>query len=507
MVSSFYELLIVRGRVIDPENSVDAEVNVGISSGRIAYLGEETPAAHSVIDAAGKIVAPGFIDLHSHAQNLAGHRLQALDGVTTSLELESGAAPLLKSYEWAATDGRPLHYGYSAGWLYSRAIIKERLDTEAVSALPPLPLDVFSAIQDGQRWREPATAKELKQIIALVEEQLQAGALGIGMLLGYAPNTSSEELHAMGELAARYQVPIFVHMRWGVTVAGHTPTEAVEELIDLSQRSGAQVHLCHFASSNASTVAESSSLITQAQAEGLPFTTESYPFGMASTVIGAEFLAPEVLKMTDTPADIITYLKTGEEVADYKRLRQLRATDPGGLCLIRYYDERSPAQLEELKQALTLRGAAFASDAMVIQKLDQNDTDSEIDLDQWPLPADDIAVHPRSTSCFVRALAWLHRDTGMLSLSEVIERSTAVPARILRSSVPVMKDKGHIGVGADADVLVFDLDRLRPNTSFSPVIPSKGIDHVIVAGTEVVRDGELLLEKAPGRPLLRRTSP
>lgn len=498
MPDQAHDLLIAGARVIDPDNGVDAQLNIGISEGKIAYVGHAVPDAISVIEAEGKIVAPGFIDLHSHAQDLAGHRLQALDGVTTSLELEGGAAPVLKSYQWSRDEGRPLHFGYSAGWLYSRAIVKEQLDDEAIEALPALPLDTFSAIQGGQSWGEPATADELEKIIGLVEEQLEAGAVGIGVLLGYAPRTSAEELQALGELAHRRRVPLFVHMRWGAKVPDHTPVEAVTELIELSRSTGARVHLCHFASSNASSVEESSLQIAQAQSEGLPITTESYPFGLASTVIGAEFLAPEALESTGTPASIVTYLKTGEEVSSYARLGELRSEDPGGLCLIRYYDEREPAQLEELKKAVSLHGAAFASDAMVVQPLNGAAENSRTDMNQWPLPAEGITVHPRTTSCYVRALAWLHRDTGTLSLHDVIERSSALPARILREAVPVMEHKGHLAVGADADVVVFDLERLEPNVSFAPVTPSKGIEHVLVAGEPVVRNGELLSEQKPG---------
>lgn len=498
--------LIVGGRVIDPENTVDQTVNIGIRGGKIAYIGTESPQAASVIEATGKIVTPGFIDLHSHAQDLAGHRLQALDGVTTSLELEGGAAPLIKSYDWSSAQGRPLNFGYSAGWLYSRAIVKQQLDAEAVAALPALPLETFSALQTGDRWGDPATEAELQQILALVEDQLDAGAIGIGMLLGYAPRTSTEELQAVADLAAKRQMPLFVHMRWGSNVPDHTPAEAVAELIELSRATGAQVHLCHFASSNASTVEESATLIAQAQAEGLPFTTESYPFGLASTVIGAEFLSPEALRATDTPASIITYLKTGEEIASYQRLGELRSEDPGGLCLIRYYDEREPAQLEQLKEAISLKGAAFASDAMVVQPLDHDAEGPELNLTQWPLPADGVTVHPRTTSCYVRALSWLHRDTGTLSLADVVERSTALPAQILRPSVPAMEHKGHLGVGADADVVIFDLDRLEPNTSFAPVTPSKGIEHVFISGTAVVRKGELLPEQRAGQPIFSNHS-
>ena len=496
-----HDTVIIGGRLIDPDNGVDAELNVGVTGGKISYLGEGLPAAEAVIEAHGKIVAPGFIDLHSHAQDIAGHRLQALDGVTTSLELEGGAAPVSASYQWSAAEGRPLNFGYSAGWLYSRAIVKEQLDDAAVAAMPSLPLDMFAAIQSGEHWGEPATSEELEKIIALVEQQLKAGAMGIGVLLGYAPRTGPEELHRLGELAHRYQTPLFVHMRWGARVPGHTPVEAVTELIELSRSTGAQVHLCHFASSNASSVTESSQKIAQAQAEGLPISTESYPFGLASTVIGAEFLAPEALEATGTPANIITYLRTGEEISSYSRLGELRAQDPGGLCLIRYYDEREPAQLEELKAAVSLQGAAFASDAMVVQSLNKDAEGAEADLSRWPLPAEGITVHPRTTSCYVRALSWLHRDTSTLSLTNVIERSSAVPARILRGSVPAMQQKGHLAVGADADVVVFDLEKLQPNVSFVPVTPSRGIEHLLVAGQPVVADGQLLPEQKPGRAI------
>ncbi|WP_022873234.1 amidohydrolase family protein [Nesterenkonia alba] len=500
------DLLIAHGRVVDPQNHRDAALNIGIAAGRIAYVGTELPTAQTVIDATGKIVAPGFIDLHSHAQDLAGHRLQALDGVTTSLELEGGATPVAASYAWSQSEGRPLHYGYSAGWLYARAIIKEQLDDAAIAALPSLPLEAFSALQQGTAWAEPATAEELPRIIDLVEAQLDAGALGIGVLLGYAPRTEPEELRALGELATRRSVPLFVHIRWGARVPGHTPVEAIEELIALSRQTGARVHICHFASSNASTVEASSRALLAAQDEGLPVTTESYPFGLASTVIGAEFLAPESLEAAGAPAHIVTYLKTGENISSYQRLAELRAADPGGLCVIRYYDEAEPDQLDDLTQALSLPGAAFASDAMVVQQLAENTNGAPADVTQWPLPDHGLTVHPRTTSCFVRAIAWLHRDTATLSLSDVIERSTAIPARILADAVPPMRDKGHLGPGADADVVVFDLNALRPNTSFVPVTPSAGVDHVLVAGTPVVSHGALQPEHRPGEPVYTTAS-
>lgn len=235
MDSSRCDLLITHGRVVDPENAVDAHLNIGITGNKISHVGVEEPEALSVIEARGKIVTPGFIDLHSHAQDLTGHRLQALDGVTTSLELEGGAAPVAKSYDWSQTEGRALNFGYSAGWLYCRAAVMEEYDDDTVAALPSLPLKAFSAIQSGKNWREPATSRQLQRIIELVEEQLDAGAIGIGVLLGYAPRTSAQELQALGELAVKRRVPLFVHMRWGANIPDRTPMEAITELVELSR--------------------------------------------------------------------------------------------------------------------------------------------------------------------------------------------------------------------------------------------------------------------------------
>lgn len=491
------DTLISGGRVIDPENGVDGHLHVGIAEGKVAYIGDEAPDAERLIDATGKIVAPGFIDLHSHAQNLLGHRLQAFDGVTTTLELESGAAPLSTALEWCHREGRPLHYGFSAGWLHSRIIVMEELTDAEVAALRPLPLESWAQLQDRTAWRQPADAAQIQRIVELTEAQLDGGGLGIGLLLGYCPRSRDEELQAIAELAVRRGTVLFIHGRYG-------GPRGLTELIDLSRRTGVHVHLCHFGSSNASTVDESSALVTAAQTEGLAFTTESYTYGRASTVIGAAFLAPDVMKAQGTAPTAVTMVETGEVVGSYERLAQLRENDPGALVITTSYDEQDPARKADLQRAVTLPGAAFASDAMPVQAttVGKELFGDVLYFDQWPLPAQGLAVHPRSSGTFVRGISWLHRDAGAIDLTEAIARSTQIPAQILRSVSTRFRQKGHLGVGADADVVVFDLDRLRANTDYTKVRPSEGMDYVLVNGTEVITAGELVTDAAPGQAML-----
>ena len=115
-----YDLLIRGGRVIDPESGHDAIADVALKAGSIAAVGLDLGDAAQVIDASGLIVAPGFIDLHAHGQSLPADRMQAFDGVTTTLELELGVWPVARWYEEQARIGRTLNYGASAGWVFAR---------------------------------------------------------------------------------------------------------------------------------------------------------------------------------------------------------------------------------------------------------------------------------------------------------------------------------------------------------------------------------------------------
>ena len=115
-----YDLVIKNGRVIDPESGLDAIRHVGVMAGRITAITDKTIEGKETIDAEGLVVSPGFIDLHAHGQNLAAYRMQAVQGVTTALELESGVLPISAWYEQQAEKQLPIHYGAAAGWTFSR---------------------------------------------------------------------------------------------------------------------------------------------------------------------------------------------------------------------------------------------------------------------------------------------------------------------------------------------------------------------------------------------------
>src|SRR5215469_1489363 len=113
-------ITISGGRVVDPASGMDAVMDVAVVDGKIAATGTGLGEAEHEIDATGLVVAPGFIDLHAHGQSLPADRMQAFDGVTTSLELEAGALPVSAWYEHQAATGRTLNYGCAANWITAR---------------------------------------------------------------------------------------------------------------------------------------------------------------------------------------------------------------------------------------------------------------------------------------------------------------------------------------------------------------------------------------------------
>src|SRR3954464_2939648 len=114
-----HDLVLAGGRVLDPETGLDRVCDVAIDGGSIAAIGDQLEGT-TIIEVDGLVVAPGFIDLHSHAQTLPGRRLQACDGVTTALDLEAGRAPIEMAYEREAKRGSPVNYGFSASWAAAR---------------------------------------------------------------------------------------------------------------------------------------------------------------------------------------------------------------------------------------------------------------------------------------------------------------------------------------------------------------------------------------------------
>lgn len=486
-----FDLVIANGRVVDPETGLDGVRHVGVRNGRIAAISRTPLQGATVLDAKGLVVAPGFIDLHAHGQQLPAARMQAFDGVTTALELESGVLPVAAAYDAIAKEGRPINYGVSAAWLYGRIAVKEGLTPEP-------DLGFFQKAQGYKGWQNSiATPEETQRILGYVEQGLKDGAIGIGVNAGYAPGYGRKEYYALAQLAKRYGVPTFTHVRYLSVIEPRSSFEAYEELVALAAATGAHMHICHLNSISTRDIGPISEMIRGAQSRGVPVTTEAYPYAAGSTVVGAEILRGNWRdRMGGAHASDV---ELGGKPLDDSSLASLQDKAPGTLITIHFMrPEQSEADQGFLDQAVLLEGGAIASDGMPWVSGGRT-----LGGDVWPLPADAYA-HPRSAGTFTRFLRDYVRERHKLDLREGLRKVTLIPARILEESVPQMKKKGRLQVGADADIVAFDLATVTDRaTHVQPNQVATGMRYVVVNGTPVIRDGALVRDALPGRPIRR----
>ena len=475
-----FDLVVAGGRVIDPESGLDEVRHVGIRAGKIVMLSEAPLTGAPTLDAVGLVVAPGFIDLHSHALTVPSMRMQAFDGVTTALELELGSLPIGQAYDLIARDGRPINYGFSVSWVLTRMKVLDGVALMGSSG-------TYVANLAKPNWSKAAPPERIADILMEIEKGLRDGGVGIGILAGYAPESGRDEFVELHRLAARYGVPTFTHIR----TAG---VEGFREVIAVGKATGAHVHLCHINSSSMRQIMEVTEIIAEAQRNGVRVSTEAYPYGAASTTIGAPFLSPEALsRWGRSPTDIFV-VDTADWVKDAQDLARIRRERPGAIVIIHNLKEDVAADRALLEAALLFANTAIASDAMPYLAAGRL-----VDKDDWPLP-DNAIAHPRVAGSFARVLGSWVRDRKVISLNEAIRRASLIPARILEQAVPQMRDKGRIRVGADADIIVFDADTIADRATYqNPTTPSVGMRHVIVNGIALIQDGELHRRAMPGR--------
>ena len=206
-----FDLVIKNGRVMDPETGFDAVANVGVNNGFVTKITQQDIDGDRVIDATGHVVAPGFIDYHSHAQSPFGHKLYVRDGVTTPLDLEVGAFPVADFYEfWEGNSF--VNYGTNVAHIGARL---EVLDGEEQDGRVLYGAAIGRAMNHGAQFKTKTyDPDDEAAILAAVEDNLKQGALGVAYPIGYYTVVGSPEVMAVSALAAKYNMPITTHVRY-----------------------------------------------------------------------------------------------------------------------------------------------------------------------------------------------------------------------------------------------------------------------------------------------------
>jgi N-acyl-D-aspartate/D-glutamate deacylase len=439
-----YDLVIANGRVIDPESGLDAVRQIGVRAGKIATISEARLGGRQQIDATGLVVAPGFIDLHSHGQTDETYRCQVQDGVTTAFELEVGTADVDRWYA-ERQPGRPINYGVSIGHIPVRIAVMH---------------DPSTFLPSGDAAHKAASTQEIAAEAQMIDEGFRKGAVSMGLGPSYTAAATQWEVLEMIRVAGRHHASVHVHIRGGMP--------GLEEVIAGAAITGAPLHIVHINSSGLAQTREMLQIVSEAQSRGLDVTTEAYPYSAGMTEIqSANYDGWE--QWPDERFATLEWPKTGERLTRDTFIKYRKIGGP-----VIGHSNTDEMVAVAINSPLT----AIASDGYMFNGIG----------------------HPRTSGTYSRVLGHYVRELHSLSLTDAIRKMTLMPARRLEARVPAMRDKGRIRVGADADLAIFDAARVIDRATYrEPSLPPEGIPFVVVNGVAVVRDGQVVKGATPGR--------
>lgn len=526
-----FDILIQNGQVIDGSGAPRCRADVAVQGDRIASIGElDSDRAEKVIDAAGCVVTPGLVDMHSHtdfslplcptADSLA-HQ-----GITTAVMGQCGASPaplLAESREevvaFLESEELPLPWDEWSG-LGSYLDYLGRIGI-SINVVPLVGQGMVRAGVVGF-GAEPADETQMARMQDEVIRAMEEGAIGVSTGLIYPPGSfaSTEELIAFTRPAGDRDGYYFTHIRG----EGKTLLEAVAEAIRIGRETGAAVQISHFKASgreNWKKSAPALALIREARAEGLDVTADVYPYLASSTNLSA--LLPEWSHQGGKPA-LLARLVDGEArqrmAAEIKLARPSRSLLWGAVLIDsssrnRAYQGRP---VDELAAEAGKSPEEWVLDVLV-------ETEGNIDMihfgmseenrktelrhpammigtDGYGLPIDGPLTkghpHPRSFGAFPRILGRHVREQGVITLEEAIWKMSGLPAQKLRWT-----DRGLIREGYQADLVILNPDTVIDRATYqAPRQYPAGIHHVIVNGRLVIHDG-VHTQALPGRVLSR----
>jgi N-acyl-D-glutamate deacylase len=482
------DLVILNGRVMDPESGLDAVRNVGVEDGKIVSITIDAITGKETIDASGHVVAPGFIDGHTHVVDTPlGQKTLLRDGVTTQLDLEVGAWPV--DYWYGRLEGRSqANYGATVSAIGARSkVLKPGYKSRTGNVLQDID-------QVGMLWSTDIPSEhQVGEVLRLVEDGLRQGALGVGSPVGYMTvGDTTREVIEEQRLAAKYGRFTSIHGRFS---SQRTPTSGIlgfQEVLSAAAVYGGGVLLCHF---HAQSIGESDyamEFVADAKKKGIKAQLEVYPYNFGATIVAADYLHPDNYQknMGRTYKDLIL-TQTGKPFSKDQYDDLVKTAPSTGIM---FYHIKEKGMLD----ALAHPGVIVGSDAFPFV-----DPETGKNVTEWDRPWGSWSAHPRAAGSHSRVLRLVRDGKLKIPLMQAISKMSFEYARFLEDNgVPQMANKGRVKVGADADLTVFDPATVTDNATIPKgSLPATGIPFVVVNGTIIVKDSKVLKDVYPGQPV------
>lgn len=525
------EILIRNGYIIDGSGSTPYAADIGISGGKL-FLHDLPETADLVLDAAGKYVTPGFIDVHSHGDELIGagdfgDLCKINQGVTTQITGQCGMSPAPSSGKHpfqllippAAVNPQLLKMNREGlSWKEYMAFVDK---TPKVANIKPfVGYNAIRVAVMGYDDRHP-TADELEQMKALLREAMEQGAAGMSTGLAYVPATyaTTEELVELAKVMVPYGGIYTSHIR----NESHSLLESVEEAISIGRQAGVSVNISHFkvmGRKNWGTHTAAVAAIEKARREGLDITCDQYPYHSSMTIYSpcippwhfSEGL-PRLLEKLKSPKFRET---VRAEILDPDTDYENFYLNSGGwdgitVCTSPNVPEAEGKTISDYARSIgkdpfdayfDLVIANEGNGTATYHAISDDDIADIIRLPYVMVGSDGIVssasekCHPRGWGTMVRAICAFTKEQSVLPLETLIHRITGMPAARYG-----LRNKGLIRHGYDADLVIFDYEGLTDRATYTdPTALAEGIELVLVGGRIVYRQGQLTGEK-PGRLL------
>jgi hypothetical protein len=473
-----YDLVLLGGRVMDPETNFDAVRNVGIKDGRIAAITEAAIEGTDTLDAKGLVVAPGFIDTHTHSSDKFAIKMAMMDGVTSAMDYELGSLNVGAWYEREAGKW-PINYGQVVSHEFVRMVVHDGMKLDG----PQDAYDVFRLRAESVKDEVPGWSvtvsdlDQINQITKILDENLRQGALGVGSTVGYAGRgVSTYEMFEVQRAAARYGRPIAAHHRFHTL--SKPPTEAAHGFNELFTNAfllKAPLLMCHNNDYGWWEIEEKLSL---AREQGLNMWSEYYPYAAGSTAIAADMLRPESLEDT-------LGLKYSEVMFDPSQNKYLTKNeyltivkeDPGRTVIV-FNPPRKRWMLEWPK----VPHMVVASDGMWSTNPEQT----------WDTDPAEFSGHPRTSGTHTKVLR-MARELNVPLMFTLKQLSYWSALHLGEPGLEFMQERGRVQVGKVADLVLFDADAVKEGSGYETGkngLPPIGLPHVLVNGQFVKRDGK-----------------